>query len=64
MENTVIVEFHHKKRNTWLDMEIPLDISNVAECYMCTEDPRTLLRGDRLLESFGLRNGTIIHFDR
>lgn len=31
---------------------------------MCTEDPRTLLRGDRLLESFGLRNGTIIHFDR
>ena len=27
MENTVIVEFHHKKRNTWLDMEIPLDIS-------------------------------------
>ena len=56
MENTVIVAFHHKKRNTWLDMEIPLDISaneliyglnkglnlgidmsNVAECYMCTE---------------------------
>lgn len=83
MENTVIVAFHHKKRNTWLDMEIPLDISaneliyglnkglnlgidmsNVSECYMCTEDPRTLLRGDRLLESFGLRNGTIIHFDR
>ncbi len=27
MENTVIVAFHHKKRNTWLDMEIPLDIS-------------------------------------
>ena len=30
MENTVIVAFHHKKRNTWLDMEIPLDISSMG----------------------------------
>ncbi len=41
-----------------------LDLSNVAECYLCTEEPRRLLRGDRLLEEFGIRNGTIINFDR
>ncbi len=41
-----------------------INLSNIAECYLCTEEPRTLLRGDALLESFGLRNGTIINFNR
>lgn len=48
--------------NSGLDLGI--DLSNVAECYLCTEEPRRLLRGDRLLEEFGIRNGTIINFDR
>ena len=33
MENTVIVEFHHKKRNTWLDMEIPLECGGMLYVY-------------------------------
>lgn len=45
-------------------LNLGINMSNVAECYLCTEEPRTLLRGDKLLEDFGLRNGTIINFDR
>lgn len=45
-------------------LKLGMDLSNVAECYLCTEEPRTLLRGDKLLEEFGIRNGTIIHYDR
>lgn len=45
-------------------LKLGINMANVAECYLCTEEPRTLLRGDKLLEDFGLRNGTIINFDR
>ncbi|MCM1082609.1 MAG: EsaB/YukD family protein [Clostridium sp.] len=39
-----------------------IDMNNVAACYLCTEEPKALLRGDRLLEDFGLRDGTIITY--
>lgn len=42
MENTVIVAFHHKKRNTWLDMEIPLDISANELIYCLIISPGQL----------------------
>ncbi len=45
-------------------LNLGIDLSNVAECYLCTEEPRALLRGDGLLEDFGIRNGTIINFNR
>lgn len=48
--------------NTGLNLGI--DLSDMAECYLCTDEPRALLRGDKLLEDFGLRNGTIINFNR
>lgn len=43
-------------------LNLGIDISNMAECYLCTEEPRILLRGDTLLEDLGVRNGTIINF--
>lgn len=83
MKNTIIMMFHHKKRNESYDIEVPLDITaneliyglnkgfclglnleRVEECYLCTEAPIALLRGNVTLEEFGLRNGTIIHFER
>ena len=40
-----------------------IDVSNMEECFLCTEEPRMLLRGgDVLLEDSGVRNGTIINF--
>lgn len=45
-------------------LDLGIDISDVAECYLCTDEPRALLRGDKALEDFGLRNGTVINFGR
>lgn len=46
--------------NTAYDLGI--DVSNVKECYLKTENPIALLRGNRLLSDFGIRNGTVINF--
>lgn len=45
-----------------MGLNLGIDISNMAECYLCTEEPRILLRGDALLEDLGVRNGTIINY--
>ena len=45
-------------------LNLGLDLNNVAECYLCTEEPRTLLRGDVTLEEFGLRDGCKICFQK
>ena len=45
-------------------LNLGIDLNNVAECYLCTEEPRVLLRGDITLEDFGLRDGTKIIFQR
>ncbi len=42
--------------------KLGINTEDVSQCYLCTEDPIALLRGDSLLESYGLRNGTIIQF--
>ncbi|MBQ8924114.1 MAG: hypothetical protein IJ053_04895 [Lachnospiraceae bacterium] len=41
-----------------------INTNNTSECYLCTKEPRALLRGDTLLEEYGLRDGTIITFRR
>lgn len=41
-----------------------INTNNMEECYLCTEEPRALLRGDVNLESYGLRDGTVIKFKR
>lgn len=48
--------------NTGLRLEI--DLGNVAENYLISENPVTLLRGDTLLQSFGLHDGSKICFQR
>lgn len=45
-------------------LHLGLDLERVEECYLCTEAPITLLRGNVQLEEFGLRNGTTINFER
>ncbi len=38
-----------------------IDIDNMANCYIKSEFPIALIRGGKPLESYGVRNGTIIN---
>lgn len=46
--------------NTAYDLGI--DITDVKNCYLKAENPIALLKGNKLLSDFGIRNGTIINF--
>lgn len=46
--------------NTAFDLEI--DTSDVSNCYLKAENPIALLKGNKLLADFGVRNGTIINY--
>ena len=41
---------------------LEIDTTNIKKCYLKAENPIALLRGDKLLADFGVRNGTLIHF--
>lgn len=42
--------------------DLKIDISNVKNCYLKAEKPIALLRGNKTLVDFGVRNGTVIYF--
>lgn len=42
--------------------ELKIDISNIKNCYLKAENPIALLRGDKTLSEFGVRNGTAVYF--
>lgn len=46
--------------NTAYDLGI--DVSDVKNCYLKAENPIALLKGNKLLSEFGVRNGTVINF--
>lgn len=39
-----------------------IDISDIKKCYLRAENPIALLRGNKTLDEFGLRNGTTIYY--
>lgn len=41
---------------------LKIDMSDIKNCYLKAENPIVLLRGEKLLADFGVRNGTIIAF--
>ncbi|MDY4442985.1 MAG: EsaB/YukD family protein [Butyricicoccus sp.] len=43
--------------------QLNIDTEDIKQCYLRCERPIALLRGDRTLREFGIRNGTIIHSD-
>lgn len=80
MHGKVIVLFQMHKRGQQVDLELPLEMTarelvtaldqayelgleNDA-MYLACENPIALLRGERTLAAFGLRNGSVIHFTR
>jgi len=46
--------------NSGYDLEI--DTTNIKNCYLKAENPIVLLKGNRTLAEFGIRNGSIINF--
>lgn len=45
-------------------LRLGIDLNNVSECYLCAREPIVLLRGNDTLEELGVRDGTIIDFER
>ena len=39
-----------------------IDTSNIKDCYLKAENPIALLKGNKTLAEFGLRNGSVINF--
>lgn len=42
--------------------ELGIDVSDVTNCYLKAENPVVLLKGNKSLADFGVRNGTKINF--
>ncbi len=42
--------------------ELGIDTSDIKNCYLKAENPIALLKGNKTLAEFGLRNGSIINF--
>ena len=42
--------------------QLGMDTRDLSRCCLKTENPTALLRGNRTLEEYGLRDGTVIHF--
>ena len=42
--------------------ELGIDTSDIKNCYLKSENPIALLRGNKTLAEFGIRNGSVINF--
>lgn len=42
--------------------ELGIDTSDIKNCYLKAENPISLLKGNKTLAEFGLRNGSVINY--
>ena len=42
--------------------DLGIDIQDVKSCYLKAENPIVLLKGNRTLREFGIRNGSVIRY--
>jgi len=42
--------------------ELDIDTTDIKNCYLKAEKPMVLLRGNKTLEEFGIRNGSVINY--
>lgn len=42
--------------------QLGIDTTNIKDCFLKAENPIALLRGNKTLAEFGLRNGSVINF--
>ncbi len=43
-------------------LHLGMQLNQVKDCYLCTENPIALLRGNTVIEKFKLRDGTVIRY--
>ncbi len=41
---------------------LQIDVSDIKNCYLKAERPIALLRGNKTLDEYGIRNGSIINY--
>ena len=41
-----------------------INMDNPRECFLRVENPVALLRGEKMVKEFGIRNGSTIHAER
>lgn len=44
--------------------DLKMDVENLFNCYLVTENPIVFLHGNKVLSEYGIRNGTKIIFKR
>lgn len=37
-----------------------INVNDSRQCYLCSKNPRALIKGNKTLEDFGLRDGTML----
>jgi uncharacterized ubiquitin-like protein YukD len=42
--------------------DLKIDVSDIKNCYLKAERPIALLRGNKTLAEYGIRNGSVIYF--
>lgn len=45
-------------------LHLGIDLNDITQCYLTSENPIALLKGDVLLEEYGVHEGTKICFNR
>lgn len=43
---------------------LEIDTSDIKNCYLQAESPIALLKGDKTLAEYGIRNGSVINFTK
>lgn len=44
--------------------DLGIDVGDIKQCYLKAENPIALLKGNKLLSEYGVRNGTVISFTK
>lgn len=42
--------------------DLGMDLSDIKKCYLKSENPIALLKGNKTLAQYGIRNGSIINY--
>ena len=42
--------------------QLGIDTTDMKNCYLKAENPITLLKGNKTLEEFGIRNGSVVSY--
>ena len=45
-------------------LRLGLNLEDSTQCFLCTENPIALIKGNTLLKDYNLHDGTIISFDK